>query len=88
MRNGDNIKVCLLDNHQFSDGLNRCQASIEITRNPVDNDIHMYYYGWDNPEKKLDGTVKRFELAFENDMEALKYKDELVKTCKKVTRCQ
>lgn len=87
-REGDRVKVCLLDNHQFSDGLNRCQASLEITKKGQTGEVDMYYYGWDNPEKGLDGTVKRFELAFENDMESLRYKNELVKLCKQVTGCQ
>lgn len=78
-RNENEIKVCILDNHQYEDELKDCGVSVSINLNT--NEI--YYEGWNKPERGVEGFVGRLGFTPEDEVEMLTFQRETRKMCLK-----
>lgn len=76
------VKICILDNHQYEDELKDCGVSVTI-----DLEKHeLFYQGWENPERELEGFVGQMGFTPEDEIEILDYQSQNRKMCLK--KCQ
>jgi hypothetical protein len=78
-----NRKVCILDNHEYEEDLKDCGRFLEIYP-----DGRMFYTGWDDPSRNLEGWVRRFGLTPEDNIEMLNFVDQKAKMCRQITQCK
>jgi hypothetical protein len=76
-------RVCILDNHQYEDELRGCQTYLRAYP-----DGRLYYPGWEEPERDLTGWVRRFGYTPEDLRETVKFTEQRIRMCKRMTGCQ
>lgn len=82
VRSENEIKICILDNHQYEEELKDCGVS--VTYNLTEGSL--YYHGWDNPERELEGWVGQLGFTPEDEVELLDYQKENRKMCLEMCR--
>lgn len=75
-------RICILDNHQYEDGLRGCQTYLRAYP-----DGRLYYPGWEEPERYLTGWVRRFGYTPEDLRETVKFAEQRMMMCKRLTKC-
>lgn len=73
----DQIKLCILDNHEYEDKLKDCGVFVTVKKDGSEN----YYEGWNNPAREIEGFVGQFGFTPEDDLEILKFQKENTKMC-------
>ena len=73
----EQIKLCILDNHQYEDELKNCGVYVSVKKDGSEN----YYEGWNNPAREIEGFVGQFGFTPEDDLEILKFQKETTKLC-------
>lgn len=76
------VKLCVLDNHQYEDDLRGCQTYLHVR-----TDGSLYFPGWHEPHRDLEGDVRRFGYTPEDMRETIRFTEQRVKMCKKLTKC-
>ena len=71
------VKLCILDNHQYEDQLKNCGVYVSVKLDGSEN----YYKGWDNPERQVEGYVGQFGFTPEDDIEIMRFQKENKKMC-------
>lgn len=71
------IKLCILDNHQYEDELKNCGVYVSVKKDGSEN----YYEGWNTPAREIEGHVGQFGFTPEDDIEILKFQKENTKLC-------
>ena len=95
--NGD-IKLCILDNHQYEEGLKGCQTYLRVIspqnlkrllveyENSNQDEKHrpgpLYYPGWEEPHRNLTGWVREFNRTPEDLREIMRFARQRVKMCR------
>ena len=80
VRNGNEVKICILDNHQYEEELKDCGVSVTVNFEKHE----MHYHGWDNPERELEGFVGQLGFTPEDEVELLDYQKQNRKMCLKM----
>lgn len=73
----EQIKLCILDNHQYEDELKNCGVYVSVKKDGSEN----YYEGWNTPAREIEGYVGQFGFTPEDDLEILKFQKETTKLC-------
>jgi hypothetical protein len=76
-------RVCILDNHQYEEELRGCQTYLRVYP-----DGKLFYPGWEEPERELEGHVRRFGFTPEDNREMVKFTRERINMCKRLTQCE
>jgi hypothetical protein len=71
------IKLCILDNHEYEDQLKDCGVFVTVKKDGSEN----FYKGWENPSIEREGFVGQFGFTPEDDLEILKFQKENTKLC-------
>jgi hypothetical protein len=71
------VKLCILDNHQYEDELKDCGVYVSVKLDGSEN----FYEGWNNPARGLEGFVGQFGYTPEDDFEILKFQKQNQKMC-------
>ena len=73
----EQIKLCILDNHQYEDELKNCGVYVSVKKDGSEN----YYEGLNNPAREIEGYVGQFGFTPEDDLEIVKFQKENTKLC-------